>query len=122
MDALAKSVILFGLNWLDAQLTLFWVHSNIATEGNGLMAQLLRLGDAPFMLTKLGVGVFAAYVLYRCSHLTLARRGMQLVLTIYVALMFVHMATGFSALGWSKPLAVITYVRNLPYAVLSFIS
>jgi hypothetical protein len=53
MSALVKSLLLFALNWLDAQLTLFWVHSNIATEGNGLMNQLLALGDAPFMLVKL---------------------------------------------------------------------
>ena len=100
MGALAKSLLLFVLNWLDAQLTLFWVHSNVATEGNGLMSQLLSIGDGPFLFVKLAVGAFAAYTLYRCSHLTLARRGMQVVLTIYVALMFVHVATGMSALGW----------------------
>jgi len=122
MGALAKSITLFLLNWLDAQLTLFWVHSNIAVEGNGLMAQLLRVGDAPFMLTKLAIGSFAAYLLYRCSHLTIARRGMQLVLGIYLLLMFAHVATGLSALGWSKPLATMEYVGNLPLAVLTLFS
>lgn len=122
MGALMKSVLLFVLNWLDAQLTLIWVHSNIATEGNSLMAQLLSTGDAPFMLAKLAVGAFAAFTLYRCSHLPLARRGMQFVLTIYVALMFAHAATGLSALGWSAPLAMVTYVSNLPYAVLTMFS
>jgi hypothetical protein len=122
MGALAKSITLFLLNWLDAQLTLFWVHGNIAVEGNGLMAQLIRLGDAPFMLTKVAIGTFAAYVLYRCSHLTVARRGMQLVLSVYILLMFAHVATGLSALGWSKPLAMIAYAGNLPLAVLSLIS
>ena len=52
MGALAKSLLLFALNWIDAQLTLFWVHSNIATEGNGLMNQLLKVGDAPFLLSS----------------------------------------------------------------------
>ena len=122
MGALAKSITLFLLNWLDAQLTLFWVHSNIAVEGNGLMAQLLRVGDAPFMLTKLAIGSFAAYLLYRCSHLTIARRGMQLVLGVYILLMFAHVATGLSALGWSKPLAMIAYAGNLPLAVLTLFS
>ena len=122
MGALAKSLLLFALNWIDAQLTLFWVHSNIASEGNGLMGQLLKIGDAPFLLVKLAIGAFAAYTLYRCSHLPLARRGMQLVLTIYVALMLVHAATGMSALGWSKPLAMITYVSKLPYALISLFS
>jgi hypothetical protein len=119
MSILAKSLLLFGLNWLDAQLTLFWVHANLATEGNGLMGRLLEMGDGPFILVKLFVGAFAAYTLYRCSHLPLARRGMQLVLTIYVALMFVHAATGMSALGWSKPLAMVTYLSNVPYALLT---
>jgi len=82
MGALGKSLLLFVLNWLDAQLTLFWIHSNTASEGNGLMSRLLEMGDGPFLFVKLAVGAFAAYTLYRCSHLTLARRGMQLVLTI----------------------------------------
>jgi len=122
MGTLAKSLLLFVLNWLDAQLTLFWVHSNVASEGNGLMSELLQVGDAPFMLVKLMVGAFAAYTLYRCSHLTLARRGMQLVLTIYVALMLVHAATGMSALGWTEPLSVVTYITNAPYILLTLFS
>jgi hypothetical protein len=122
MGALAKSITLFLLNWLDAQLTLFWVHSHIATEGNGLMAQLLRAGDAPFLLTKLAIGGFAAYVLYRCSHLVVAQRGMRLVLAVYGALMFVHLATGLSAIGYSQPLAMVTFVGNLPHTVVSLFS
>ena len=122
MGALAKSITLFLLNWLDAQLTLFWIRSDIATEGNGLMAHLLQLGDAPFMLTKLAIGAFAAYVLYRCAHLTIARQGMKVVLSVYSALMLVHLATGLSALGWSEPLAMITVVSDLPLTVLSFLS
>jgi hypothetical protein len=121
MSALAKSLLLFALNWLDAQLTLFWVHSNIATEGNGLMSQLLRIGDAPCLMVKLAIGAFAAYTLYRCAHLPLARRGMQLVLTIYAVLMLAHAATGMSALGWSEPLAMITYVTNVPHALITLL-
>jgi len=122
MGTLAKSLLLFALNWIDAQLTLFWVHANIASEGNGLMSQLLKVGDAPFLVVKLAIGAFAAYILYRCSHLPLARRGMQLVLAIYAALMLAHVATGMSALGWSEPLAMITYFTNVPYAVISIFS
>ena len=122
MGALAKSITLFLLNWIDAQLTLIWVRSNIATEANNLMAQLLNIGDAPFLLTKLAIGAFAAYMLYRCSHLTIARRGMQLVLSVYGALMLVHAATGLSALGWAEPLAMVTLVGDLPFTVLSLFS
>ena len=122
MGALAKSITLFLLNWLDAQLTLIWVRSDIATEANNLMAQLLHIGDAPFLLTKLAIGAFSAYVLYRCSHLTIARRGMKLALTVYGALMLVHAATGLSAMGWSEPLAMVTLVSELPFTVLSIFS
>lgn len=122
MGALAKSITLFLLNWLDAQLTLFWVRSDVATEANNLMAQLLNLGDAPFLLTKLAIGAFSAYVLYRCSHLPIARRGMKLALAVYAALMLVHAATGLSAMGWSEPLAMVTLVSELPFTVLSIFS
>ena len=122
MGALAKSIVLFGLNWLDAQLTLYWVHSNIASEGNGLMAQLLHIGDGSFMFAKLSIGAFAALTLFRFAHLPIARRGMQLVLTVYAALMLAHLATGLSALGWSRPLAMITFVTNIPSSVLALFS
>ena len=121
MGALTKSLLLFALNWLDAQLTLFWVHSNIASEGNGLMNQLLAMGDTPFLLVKLGIGAFAAFMLYRASHLPLARHGMRLVLTVYGLLMIAHFATGISALGWPAPLAVVTYISNVPSTLLTLI-
>ena len=76
--------------------------------------RLLNFGDAPFLLVKLAIGAFAAYTLYRCSHLPLARRGMQLVLGVYVVLMLAHAATGMSALGWTEPLAMIKYVTGAP--------
>jgi hypothetical protein len=122
MGALTKSLVLFALNWLDAQLTLIWVRSNVASEGNALMSALLRFGDGPFLLAKIGVGAFAAYVLYRCAHMPLARRGMQIVLAIYCALMIAHLATGMAALGWHGPLAVVTYITRVPHTVLLLFS
>jgi hypothetical protein len=122
MSALAKSILLFSLNLLDAQLTILWVRSDVATEGNGLMAYLLDLGDAPFILVKILVGAFAAYVLYRFSRHKLARRGMTVVLGLYLALMGVHAATGMSALGWQAPEQVIAFVGNLPNNLLALFS
>lgn len=114
MGALSKSILLFVLNWLDAQLTIIWVRTNVATEGNGLMARLLEMGDAPFLIAKLSIGFFAAYMLYRCSHLKTARYGMSLVLTIYLALMIVHATTGMSALGWHASDAATSYLGAMP--------
>ncbi|HKR01143.1 MAG TPA: DUF5658 family protein [Pyrinomonadaceae bacterium] len=122
MSALAKSILLFSLNWLDAQLTLVWVRGGMATEGNGLMARLLEWGDAPFIMIKVTIGAFAAYVLYRCSRYKLARRGMSLVLGLYLGLMVVHAATGMSALGWQAPEKVIAFLGNLPNALMAIFS
>jgi hypothetical protein len=122
MGTLYKSFLLFGMNWLDAQLTVLWVRLNVATEGNGVMASLLDQGVLPFILVKLTIGAFAAFILYRFAHLPLARRGMKLVLGVYAALMFVHLVTGFSALGWHGPETVLGYVFSLPHVLMTIIS
>ena len=122
MQTLYKSVLLFALNWLDAQLTILWVRLNVATEGNALMARLLNAGEAPFLTVKLVIGAFAAYVLYRCAHMPLARRGMKLVLGLYLLLMMVHVATGFGSLGWRAPETVASYFGSLPHAFVAFFS
>ena len=121
MSASVKCLLLFSLNWLDAQLTILWVRGGVATEGNGLMAYLLERGDAPFLSTKLLVGALVAYTLYRFSHVALARKGLRLTLGLYLALMLVHAATGASALGWHPPeaLAAVFHLPSKVYALLS---
>lgn len=119
MGTLFKSLLLFGLNWLDAQLTLLWIHLNVATEGNALMARVLEHGEISFLVVKLFIGGFAAFILYRCSHLPLARRGLSAALVVYLGLMIVHAATGCLALGWQGPVDVLAYVGSLPGAVVS---
>jgi len=104
MGPLSKSLLLFSLNWLDAQLTLLWIRLNVATEGNELMARVLEHSPLSFLSLKLAIGAAAAYILYRCAHLPIAKRGMTLVLVLYIALMFVHAATGCVALGLSIPM------------------
>ncbi|MGB7925225.1 MAG: DUF5658 family protein [Pyrinomonadaceae bacterium] len=122
MSALSQSILLFILNMVDAQLTIMWVRANLATEGNELMARLLEMGNAPFLGVKLAVGAFAAYVLYRCSNRRLARSGLKLALGLYIAVMFVHAATGMSALGWHGPELVVAFFGGLPNAVLAVFS
>jgi hypothetical protein len=120
VGTLSKSLLLFALNWLDAQLTLVWIRMNVATEGNGLMARVLSYGEAPFLSLKLFVGAFAAFVLYRCAHLPLARHGLTAVLAIYLGLMVIHAAAGCSAMGWDAPGAAIAYVVHIPSAIVGF--
>ena len=122
MGALYKSLLLFMLNWLDAQLTILWVRLDVAKEGNGIMAQILSRGEAPFLGVKLVVGAFSAYVLYRCAHLPLAQRGMKLVLGLYLVLLMIHVATGFAALGWQAPETVLAYFVSLPNSFLALFS
>ena len=117
MGTLTKSLLLFGLNWLDAQLTILWVHLNVASEGNTLMARVLAHGDLPFLAVKLAIGAFASVVLYRCSHLPLAQRGLSIALSVYLGLMLVHAATGCLALGWHGPVLVLNFLSNLPGAL-----
>ena len=119
MATLSKSLLLFGLNWLDAQLTLLWLHLNVATEGNALMLRLLSHGEWSFLAFKLAIGAFAAIVLYRCRHLPLARRGLTVALGVYFGLMLIHAATGCLALGWHGPVLVLSYISSLPGAFLS---
>ena len=119
MSKLSKTCLLFILNWLDAQLTLVWIRLNVATEGNALMAHILNYGDWAFLGVKLAVGGFAAYVLYRCSHLPLARYGLSTVLVIYTILMIVHAATGCVALGWDSPINALAYLESLPLTFLA---
>jgi hypothetical protein len=117
VGTLSKSLLLFGLNWLDAHLTVLWIRMNVATEGNALMARVLEHGEFTFLGLKIAIGAFAAYILYRCAHLPLARHGLRVVLGMYLVLMLVHAATGCSALGWDGPIAVLAYFENLPSAV-----
>ena len=119
MGTLSKACLLFALNWLDAELTLVWIRLNVATEGNALMAQVLKYGDWTFLGIKLAIGAFAAYVLYRCSHLPLAKFGLSVVLGIYAILMIVHAATGCVALGWHAPINALAYLEALPNTFLS---
>lgn len=115
MSFFSKGLLLFLLNWLDAQLTIVWVRAGLATEANHLMAWLLDRGNAPFLAVKLLIGFFAVYILYRFSHVRLAQRGLKIALGVYVALMFVHAATGLSALG--QPETALVLIR-LPQSIL----
>ena len=122
MGALSRAILLFAMNWLDAQLTILWVRLNVATEGNGVMATLLNHSENSFLSVKLAVGALSAYILYRFAEIPIARRGMKVVLAIYLALMLVHVLTGFSALGWHAPATVLTYFISLPRAFIASFS
>jgi len=100
MQLTRQTFLLFGLNLLDAILTIYWVHYGFASEGNILMAKFLDVGYAPFLAVKITVGAIASIVLWHWGNLRLARYGLIFALIVYISLMGVHFVTGLSAFGF----------------------
>ncbi len=99
MQLFRGTSLLFGLNLLDGLLTLIWVRSGVATEGNQLMARLLEIGDFTFLGAKIVIGTIAALVLLRWGNLKFAQYGLTIALAVYLGLMGIHIFTGLSAMG-----------------------
>jgi len=106
MHLINQIVLLFGLNLLDALLTIFWVRTGVATESNQLMAELLNVGNLPFLSVKIAMGAVAAIVLWRFVNKPLARFGLTVSLAVYLGLMVVHLFTGLSAFGYISDISV----------------
>lgn len=98
MNILLKAVLLFGLNLLDALLTLIWVQSGFAEEGNALMAHVLAFGSGLFLFVKIAIGVLAVLVFYHWSSLRITQIGLSLALGVYLLLMGVHAMTCYAAI------------------------
>lgn len=94
-----QTLLLFVLNFFDAVLTIYWIHNGWAGEGNQLMAGLLDIGYAPFLLVKTMIGAIAAITFWYWADLRVARYGLSLVLVVYISLMGLHIVTGLSACG-----------------------
>jgi len=119
MQLLAPGVLLFGLNLLDALLTIVWVRSGVATESNQLMAELLDIGNGPFLIVKLAMGFVATLVLVRYGHRRMARYGLVIALAVYIGLMGIHVFTGLSAFGYvsNTTLQQLQSVHDTVFAV-----
>ena len=100
MHLFRETFLLFSLNLLDAILTLIWVRSGVAPEGNELMAALLDMGNLPFLGAKIAMGTFAAIVLLRWGNRKLARYGVAVALAVYVSVMGIHLLTYLTAVGY----------------------
>jgi hypothetical protein len=100
MQLATQPLLLFLLNLFDAVFTVFWVRNGFASEGNYLMSTLLEMGDMPFLGVKILVGAITAIVLWHWSSFKLARYGLAITITLYTALMMVHLVTGLSAYGY----------------------
>ena len=104
MHLFRETFLLFSLNLLDAILTLVWVRSGVAPEGNELMASLLDMGNVPFLAAKIAMGTFAAVVLLRWGNRKLARYGVTVALAVYISVMGIHLMTYLTAVGYLSTL------------------
>jgi hypothetical protein len=99
MRLLRRTTLLFGLNLLDALLTLVWVRNGIASEGNQLMAKLLEIGDLWFLGAKVAIGAITVGVLLKWGNSKIAEYGVAVALAVYIGLMGIHILTGMAAFG-----------------------
>ena len=100
MHLFRETFLLFLLNLLDAILTIIWVRSGVAPEGNQLMARLLDMSDLTFLGAKIAMGTFAAIVLLRWGNRKLAKYGVAVALAVYISVMGIHLLTYLSAIGY----------------------
>lgn len=106
MQLFAPTFLLFAMNLLDALLTIVWVRSGVATEGNQLMATLLDIGNGPFLGVKVLIGAIAAAVLFKWGNRPLAKYGLAISLAVYLGLMGIHLFTGLAAFGLVSNMAI----------------
>jgi len=119
MPLVAPTILLFALNLLDALLTIVWVRSGVATEGNQLMAALLDIGNGPFLAVKVAMGAIVAIVLLRWGSRPLARYGVAIALSVYIGLMGIHLFTGLAAFGYvsNNPLHDLAQMSGQVFAL-----
>ena len=120
MRLLRRTTLLFGLNLLDALLTLVWVRNGVATEGNHLMARLLEVGDMFFLGVKVAIGAVTVAVLLRWSSSRIAEYGLAVALAIYIGLMGIHLFTGLAAAGLISSATVEQVTRLTEVALAAF--
>lgn len=100
MKLLRPVCLLFLLNLIDAVVSIGWVRSGLAPEGNQLMAAFLNAGDLPFLAAKLGMGTLTCAVLLYGADRKLAKVGVSIALVVYVCVMGFHVGTGLAAYGF----------------------
>lgn len=100
MHLFRETFLLFTLNLLDALLTLVWVRTGTASEANAIMARLLEIGDYPFILAKLTIGILTAVVILKWGYVRIAKPLVSVALAVYIGLMGIHVLTGLAAFGY----------------------
>ena len=97
MHLFREVFLLFSLNLLDAILTIIWVRTGVAPEGNQLMASLMEQSDFAFVGVKILMGTLVAVVILRWGNRKLARYGVAVALAVYISVMGIHLLTFLTA-------------------------
>ena len=99
MHLFREVFLLFSLNFIDAILTIVWVRTGVAPEGNVLMATVMEHSDLAFVGVKILMGTIVAIVLLRWGNRTLARYGVAVALVVYVGVMGIHLLTFLTSIS-----------------------
>ena len=99
MHLFREVILLFSLNLLDAILTIIWVRTGVAPEGNQLMAGLMEQSDFAFVGVKILMGTLVAVVILRWGNRRLARYGVAVALAVYISVMGIHLLTFLTAVS-----------------------
>ena len=97
MHLFREVFLLFSLNLLDAILTIIWVRTGVAPEGNQLMASLMEHSDFAFVGVKILMGTLVAVVVLRWGNRRLARYGVAVAIAVYISVMGIHLLTFLTA-------------------------
>jgi len=97
MHLFREVFLLFSLNLLDAILTIIWVRTGIAPEGNQIMASVMEHSDLAFVGVKILMGTLVAVVILRWGNRKLARYGVAVALAVYISVMGIHLLTFLTA-------------------------
>jgi len=94
--ALALPVV--ALNLADAVFTIGWVKTGMAVEANPLMANLLSLNPAVFIVTKLGLVVLGLALLDRNRESQAAEIAAVALFLMYYLLLLFHIDAMYARL------------------------
>ena len=117
MPLFREVFLLFLLNIIDAVLTIIWVRSGVAPEGNQLMASLMEESDLAFFGVKLLMGTLAAVVLLRWGNYKLARYGVAAALAVYIGVMCIHLLTFLTAIDQAMVAVMLQPIPDLSRAI-----
>ena len=95
-----KLILVLFLSLLDGILTICWISTGIASEGNPIMRYFLLQSSFTFLFVKLGLTFTGLGILYRYRDKKLAAHAANFVGLIYIIIILYHFI-GYADHQWS---------------------